>query len=159
VTQMLLFGQPETTIQCGANAPMVEEEEGWAVWTPRYQEWWPFPPDLAAKYAAQGCAVRLMNDGEAIENWAPPSGNPKESRPTKPPFLETEIVWHYRQAECFPDRHNRLMWERIAAWIRSHCRHPRPEDVAENLSRKLGWWAGKFDAEKDRLEHGPHWEP
>jgi len=125
------------------------------VFSPEHNTWFLyFGPDLAAKYSAQGCLVALMPDGNTVLPL--PAGKRAadfpEAEPQKPPYSYRDVVWNYRAAEYAPEAYA-ADWERTAEWLRSVYRHPRPEDIAENLSREVGRWGGGYDLEVAGMDH------
>lgn len=143
-----------------ASRPAEPAEDCWLIWCPDpLNDWYPFSPELAAKYGAQGCLVILVGEGE---QWTEPkvllpAGKTLASYPDPdhdaPPFGTQEIVWYSRAAEWSSSY--REQWKRIADWLRSTCGHPMPEEYAESLSKIYGRWGGGYDleaAEKARKE-------
>lgn len=135
-------------------------DDGWMVYSPYLGFWMTtMEPDLVAHYQQQGCLVMLGSCGSdgvvrCYLRGRDPASFP-EPQPDEPPFPDCDIVWEYRAAEYSPESYYRG-WERRADWLRQVRPDMRPEDLAEQLSRGLGRWAGGYNLEAADMEPPDH---
>lgn len=148
-----LFHMPHRISTCGRG----DCETAWWVFSPEFNWMMQMEPDLAAKYQAQGALVMLAEDKPESALEAYLSGKTvksfSEPEPDRPPYLESEIVWYFNASQVRPEVYDKY-WQQIRTWLADTSRFPRPEDVAEQLSRRIGRWGGGFDLETWSME-GP----
>jgi hypothetical protein len=119
-------------------------DQPWAIWDSELG-WYPFPADLAAKYASQGCLVRLVASAAELLALPAPAQSPPDPDPDAPPYGPQEIVWYEAAAELMPDAYLN-QWQRIARWITDET-PVHPQQLAGYWRRKLGLgrWGGGAD--------------